>query len=48
MKNRVRDEDMKKTQNMTKSFEQKLKMIEESKDILNRKNQELLRALQDT
>lgn len=48
LKNRVRDEDMKKTQNMTKSFEQKLKMIEESKDILNRKNQELLRALQDT
>jgi hypothetical protein len=39
---------MKKTQNMTKSFEQKLKMIEESKDILNRKNQELLRALQET
>ena len=39
---------MKKTQNITKSFEQKLKMIDESKDILNRKNQELLRALQDT
>lgn len=39
---------MKKIQNMNKSFEQKIKMVEESKEILNRKNQELLRALQDT
>ena len=38
---------MKKIQNMTKAFEQKMKMAEESKEILNRKNQELLRALQD-
>jgi chromosome segregation ATPase len=32
---------------MTKAFEQKIKMSEESKEMLNRKNQELLRALQD-
>jgi hypothetical protein len=38
---------MKKGQNVAKSYEQKIKMIEESKDILGRKNQELLRALQD-
>lgn len=30
---------MKKTQNMSKAFEQKIKMVEESKEILNRKNQ---------
>jgi hypothetical protein len=48
LKNRSRDEEMKKIQNMNKSFEQKIKMVEESKEILNRKNQELLRALQDT
>jgi hypothetical protein len=30
---------MKKVQHMTKGFEQKVKMVEESKEILNRKNQ---------
>jgi len=28
LKNRSRDEDMKKTQNMSKAFEQKIKMVE--------------------
>ena len=32
---------------MTRSFDQKLKMVEEGKDILIRKNQELLKALQE-
>lgn len=30
---------MKKAQNMTKAFEQKIKMIDEAKEMLNRKNQ---------
>ena len=38
---------MKKAQNMAKTFEGKIKMVEESKELLNRKNQEILRALQD-
>jgi K+/H+ antiporter YhaU regulatory subunit KhtT len=32
---------------MTRSFDQKFKMVEEAKEVLIRKNQELLRALQD-
>ncbi len=32
---------------MTRSFDQKLKMVEEAKEVLIRKNQELLRALQE-
>lgn len=47
LKNRMRDEEVKRTQQMTRSFEQKLKMVEESKESILRKNQELLRALQD-
>ena len=47
LKNKLRDEEVKRTQQLTRSFEQKLKMVEESKEVLIRKNQELLRALQD-
>lgn len=47
VKNRSRDEEIKRTQQFTRSFEQKLKMVEEGKEVLIRKNQELLRALQE-
>lgn len=47
IKNKARDEEIKRTQQMTRSFDQKLKMVEEAKEVLLRKNQELLRALQD-
>ena len=47
LKNRSRDQEMKKAQNMAKTFEGKIKMVQESKELLNRKNQEILRALQD-
>lgn len=47
MKNRLRDEEVKRSQQITRSYEQKLKMSEESKEVLVRKNQELLRALQE-
>lgn len=46
MKNKAREEEIKKSQYLTKQFEQKLKMIDESKELLIRKNQELLRLLQ--
>lgn len=46
-KNRAREEEIKKAQYLTKSFEQKLKAVEDSKEALNRKMQELHRALQD-
>ncbi len=39
IKNRARDEDIKRSQQMAKSFEQKLKMVEEGKEVLIRKNQ---------
>lgn len=47
MKNRSRDEEIKKAQYLTKSFEQKLKLVEDSKEGLNRKIQELVHLLQD-
>lgn len=47
LKNRMRDEEVKRIQQINRSYEQKLKMVEESKEVLIRKNQELLRALQD-
>lgn len=47
VKNRSRDEEIKKAQYLTKSFEQKLKLVEDSKEGLNRKIQELVRLLQD-
>jgi hypothetical protein len=43
----MRDEEVKRTQQLSRSFEQKFKMVEESKEVIIRKNQELLRALQD-
>lgn len=47
MKNRSREEEVKKAQYLTKSFEQKIKTVEDGKENLNRKLQELHRALQD-
>lgn len=38
IKNKARDEEIKRTQQLTRSFEQKLKMVEESKEVLVRKN----------
>jgi hypothetical protein len=39
IKNKARDEEIKKAQYLTKSYEQKLKVIEDSKEGLNRKIQ---------
>lgn len=47
IKNRSRDEEVKKVQSLTKSLQAKLKANEDSKDNMNRKIQQLLRALQD-
>lgn len=47
LKNKAREEEIKKSQNIARSYEQKLKMIEEGKESIIRKNQELLRVLQD-
>jgi hypothetical protein len=47
LKNRMRDEEFKRMHQINRSYEQKIKMIEESKEVIIRKNQELLRALQD-
>lgn len=47
LKNRAREEEVKKIQQMGKSFEQKIKMVEDSKQSIIRKNTELLRLLQD-
>jgi hypothetical protein len=47
LKNRMRDEEVKRTQQLTRSLEQKLKLVDDSKEVIVRKNQELLRALQD-
>ena len=38
---------MKKVQQMGKDFDQKIKMCEEAKEMLARKNQELLRVIQE-
>ena len=47
IKNRARDQEVKRNQQMTRSCEQKIKMVEEAKEILVRKNQELLRTIQE-
>lgn len=47
IKNKARDQEIKRTQQLTRSFEQKLKMVEEGKELLLRKNQQMLRALQE-
>lgn len=47
MKNKARDEEVKKGQYLTKTYDQKLKMVEDGKDGLNRKIQELVRVVQD-
>ena len=38
LKNRVRDEEIKKIQQITKGYEQKLKMMDESKEAIIRKS----------
>lgn len=38
---------MKKTQQLSKSYDQRMKVLDESKDGLVRKNNELIRILQD-
>ena len=47
IKNRARDEEIKKAQYLTKSYEQKLKLVEDGKEPLTRKIQELMRSIQD-
>ena len=47
IKNKAREEEVRKSQAIAKSFEQRLKVLEEGKEAIMRKNQELLRALQD-
>ena len=47
IKNRARDEEIKRVQQLTKGYEQKLKMMDESKEGIIRKNNEILRALQE-
>lgn len=47
MKNKARDEQIKKAQYLTKTYESKLKALEDGKEGLNRKIQELIRLLQD-
>ena len=39
MKNKARDEEMKKNQSYQKSFDQKLKVLEEGKGMVLQKNQ---------
>lgn len=46
-RNKARDEEIKKAQYLTKSFESKIKMVEDGKEGLNRKVQELIRLVQD-
>jgi regulator of replication initiation timing len=46
-RNKARDEEIKKAQYLTKSYESKLKMFEDGKEGLNRKIQELIRIVQD-
>ena len=45
--NKARDEEIKKVQYLTKSYESKLRMFEDGKEGLNRKVQELIRIVQD-
>jgi hypothetical protein len=47
IRNKARDEEIKKAQYLTKSFESKIKMVEDGKEGLNRKVQELIRLVQD-
>ena len=47
VKNRARDEEIKRTQHVNRTFDQKIKIVEDSKEMILRKNQELLRALQE-
>ena len=46
-RNKARDDEIKKAQYLTKSYESKIKMVEDGKDGLNRKIQELIRVVQD-
>lgn len=46
-RNKARDEEIKKAQYLTKSFESKIRMVEDGKEGLNRKVQEMIRLVQD-
>ena len=46
LRNRAREEELKKHQQIMRSHEQKLKVLEEGKEMLARKNQELQRLVQ--
>jgi len=39
VKNRAKDEEVKRVQQMSRTFDQKIKMVEDSKELLIRKNQ---------
>ena len=47
MRNKARDDEIKKAQYLTKSYESKIKMVEDGKEGLSRKIQELIRVVQD-
>ena len=47
MRNKARDDEIKKAQYLTKSYESKIKMVEDGKQGLSRKIQELIRVVQD-
>jgi hypothetical protein len=47
MKNRVRDEEGKKINQITKNFEQKLRLLEETKETVMKRNNELQKAVQN-
>ena len=47
VKTRARDEAIKSSQHVSRTFDQKIKIVEDSKEMILRKNQELLRALQE-
>jgi hypothetical protein len=47
IKNRVRDEEMKKINQITKNYDQKLRLIEETKETIIKRNNDLQRLLQN-
>lgn len=47
IKNRAREEEIKKNQTLSKTYEQRLKVLEENKEGLVRRNNELIRAIQE-
>ena len=47
MKNKSRDEEMKKIQQIKNGYDHKIRILEEGKELLSRKNQEFQRSLQE-